>query len=377
MELLFSGTSKEQNTKSKFMQGTYDFLDNSNWEIAHVVRRILQDWANDFKPDKDFLSSFKTEEHFHSHFFELFVWKYFTELGNSVEKTDRNCNTTVPDFLCINNQKQFYIECTAVEFRQEQIKNQILDSIENMDLPNVGLCINFISSSSTTPSLKRIIKDIQYYLSQSFDSFSFDENDWRIEFRTYPKNENITTNVFSVAGGNNKNQGFINLKKSLQKKARMKYDIKSNPFVLAVNTNDVFLEEDDYLKILFGKLEDGQSKLYSTSEDSLFLSKHDSPKNSHISAVLICNNLTPWNIDGCKISLWHNPNATVPYLPPDNFCDSVTIKQELIKTKNTGIHPSTFLNLPHDYYLKSKFPKQYLSLTEIENNQYTTKAKKS
>jgi hypothetical protein len=100
MELLFSGTPKEQNTKSKFVQETYNFLDNSNWEIAHEVRSILQSWANDFKPDKDFLSSFKTEEHFHSHFFELFIWKYCTALGNSVEKTDRNCNTTVPDFLC-------------------------------------------------------------------------------------------------------------------------------------------------------------------------------------------------------------------------------------------------------------------------------------
>jgi hypothetical protein len=240
-----------------------------------------------------------------------------------------------------------------------------------MDLPNVGLCVNFISSSNRAPSLKRINKDIQYYLSQSFGSFSFDENDWLIEFRTYPKNENITTNVFSIAGGNNKNERFINLKKSLLKKAKMKYDIKSNPFVLAVNTNDVFLKEEDYLKILFGKFEDDQSKLYSINEDSLFLSKHDSPKNSHISAVVICNNLTPWNMDSCKISLWNNPNANVPYLAPDNFCDSVTIKQELTKTMNPGIHPSAILNLPHDYYLKSKSPKQYLSSTEIENIQHT------
>lgn len=366
MELLFSGTSKEQNTKAKFAQGTYNFLDNSNWEIAHEVRRILQDWANDFKPDKDFLSSFKSKEHFHSHFFELFVWKYCTALGNSIEKTDRNCDTTLPDFLCINNQKEFYIECTAVEFRQEQIKNQILDSIENMDLPTIGFGISFISSSNRVPSLKRIKENIQYYLSQSFDSFSFDENDWLLEFRVYPKNENTTTNVLRIAGGNNKNEGFINLKNSLLKKVRIKYDIKSNPFILAVNTNEVFLKEDDYLKILFGKFEDDQSNLYSTSEDSLFLSKHDSPKNSHISAVLICNNLTPWSMDSCEISLWHNPNANISYLPPDNFCDSVTIRQKLIKTKNTGIHPSAFLNLTHEYYLKSKSPKQFLSSTEIE-----------
>ncbi|MBR9777629.1 MAG: hypothetical protein GYB55_22435 [Cytophagales bacterium] len=358
MKLLFSHTPRKQSMKSKFSQRSYDFLDNSNWGIAHEVRSILQDWSNDFNPDNDFLSSFKTEEHFQSQFFELFIWKYFTALGFSIDKSDRDVLTTIPDFLCADGQSNFFIECTTVKFRQEQIKNKILDTIENMALPSIWFSINFRKSSNRVPSLKRIREEINFQLSQSSDSFEFNNNDWIIKFRTYPKNEKMTTNVFSIYGGNSKNDGFLNLQNSLQKKAKMNYDINSKPFILAVNTNDVFLKDEEFLKILYGKVEGKQSNLQPTREDSLFLSKGDLSKNRHISAVLICNNLTPWHMDSCKISLWHNPNANIPFSSPSGLCDSVTIKEndKLMMTRKEGIHPSTHINLTPNYYLKSKLP---------------------
>jgi hypothetical protein len=365
-KVLFHDFERTNIDRSDHSESTYTFLNNSAWKIASTARDIFEIWVQDFPYDKHFLSSFKStnNQKFNSALFELFIHQYLLKLTGNVEKTDTDNSTKYPDFKCTTEAIEFYIECLSVAYKSSSIQNSILDKIESIHSPQYIVSVNFEKTSFDSPSIKRLgaflEKSLKEAVELSIFKTTWSDKEWRLSFSFYPRNQE-SKSLRTLAGIRYGAAQFINSKdplmKSLHKKKGSSYSLDSKPYIIAINSDDGFLDELDIMRTLYGSFCKGDEHLLKIGNESFFYNKDSTAKNTSVSAVIIFRNLNAWNMDTVKVAMWHNPNAKHPLslealsLEQNHFINQNELSYRKIKK---GIHPSLPMEIMEEYSKKEK-----------------------
>jgi hypothetical protein len=153
--------------------------------------------------------------------------------------------------------------------------------------------------------------------------FEYNEDGWIVELAGFPKAEALRGRPGMGAIGmefSSFEEVIVHrrLRTVLETKAK-KYGSLGLPFVIAVNTNDLFGDEHELLMALFGvgaaPIRKGMTRgklEVSLPHDGLW-TKAATPRNTQVSGVLFTRKVSPANLGSATGTLYLNPWATLPY----------------------------------------------------------------
>jgi hypothetical protein len=287
------------------------------------------------------------------------------------------------DFLVSGGQLDFAVEATlAVEStdwqKRAQIENKVLDYIDQYAfVPGFRYDIQILNRETDLPGLKNLAHQIRSW-TQSFDRATvralletqgfnetptriFAKDGWQIQVSLLPRpTEETEAPAFKKSIGIGpvmvtELQHNVMLLNSLKRKARH-YGRLELPFVIAINTVFDFPmnDETDIVQALLGTEAEAFNPTTgdhrpTREPDGLWVGPAG-PRNKHVSAVLLCNNLSPARVGQELPTLYINPWADYP-LPES--CLSVNVyrwdKTSGRPIERNGPPPSQIFSLPENW----------------------------
>ncbi|MEZ4776256.1 MAG: hypothetical protein R3D00_23985 [Bacteroidia bacterium] len=299
----------------------YDYLRTSVRPEISELCNTLENWFGNFNGDRsEFLGRFrnKDEKQHSGAYFELFVFEYFRRLNYNV-KFGR------PDIQVIKNeQTKFYIECTLSprsDFSQGQLDHieRIKEGIKTVQPNNRSILFKILKYGHQSPPTKKINSFLKTKLANQFsvpkdqEVLHFSSQGWKFEFVLYPIDEpkietppviNCFTSFLEI-------DPIKKLLLSLSKKKASKYSKKSIPYIIAINSDDMYLGENEIEEALFGRVMLRMDTGELVRDSRGFWVDKNRPINTHISGIIISKGLRPLDWP-TKFELWHNPYAKNP-----------------------------------------------------------------
>lgn len=308
----------------------YDFLNNSQRKAAMNVRNLVRDWSKNFPIDLDFVRRFtsKDNQEHKAAFFEIVIHEWLRRQKLDVKfQESQSGSSRRPDFTAYNaDLKVFVAECALSsrpesDFGIEKLENQITDMIESIQSPEYFVTIDFEKSNSSTIGKRKVIQFVKRIISEgdphqeslkSRREWTLKEKGWVINFGLLRKTKGSSRTLGAISHGGAQ---FINserpLRNTLNRKRGRNYGDQSLPFIVLVNSSDFYLEDLDVMVTLYGI---GSEEYIGSGmqNENGFYNAFGTPQNRSVSAVLIANGLSPWNLHDVKLTLWHNPWAANP-----------------------------------------------------------------
>lgn len=360
----------------------YKFLNESAWPAAAYVRKTLTNWSKDFPVDLDFVKRFRSlndQEHLAA-FFELIVFKWLQAHLFEIEihQVAGRESQRRPDFCASKNgEKFFYAECALAPSPEqepgiERLKNQITDILENIPCPKYWVSIDFERCNNTTLPKKKVQNFIHAMIDEGLDqhvqtdwerkSWTLAESGWQINFSLFPKS--IVTNR-TLGSVNGAPMGMIDsvkpLRGSLDRKRGKNYGTLEKPYIICINSSDIYLDQQSITKTLFGNhLENGSVLDVNKGVPSFFVN-NGSPQNRSVSAVLMFKNILPWNMHVVETELWLNPFAINPiqshFLNVNQISFESSENSLILREVKGGMSFRELANIDQDYMDSSVEPK--------------------
>jgi len=320
MKTLFDSFERVNNNFAKYITPQFRFLNESAQKKSTNIRKILDNWFS-FYPksnSREFTKRFRSvnnDDH-KSAFFELFIFTLFRNLGSKIEVHPSldNRKKTKPDFKVKLNSIEFIVECCLsgdpnIDEKIQSHINNICDKLNSFK-SEYHFFVDFIKSNKNSPSDGKLLRFIQSKIkllnneivTEKDDiKWSFESNGWKIEIKlvSKPKEFNLARNV-----GLFKNSPLlIDSKKkiihAIKNKTPAKYGNFKLPYIIAVNSQDIFLNFDEFEEILFNQ------------KNNLFI-RNNEIINKRISGLLFCEGINPLNYNKAKFRLLINPWAIYP-----------------------------------------------------------------
>jgi hypothetical protein len=305
----------------------YQFLDQSAWSICELIRKYYNEWSKSFISDKEFVSRFKSKDmkQHYSAEMELLLYTILKKQGYEMEKHPDLGGPKRPDFRVSNKGFSAIVECTLAgdsfdSLSDRNLKATIEEIIDEIEYHPYCINITFSQLSKRSISKKRLLIFLEE-ISKKSDGIpneilvdinhSFEDNGWQLEFSMLRKPEPLQKrslgNIMNHAKTIYTSKPLLT---SLNDKKPSRYGDITQPYIICVNTSDLFTSEECFSETLFGQY--AKDFIYTSRvfPDGLFLNKEK--HNTSISAVLFIRNLNSYTLDFCEASLWHNPYAKFP-----------------------------------------------------------------
>lgn len=346
MMKLFDDISRSNKDLKSYSESSYSYLNNSARKECFNIRELLECWFSlipeNFKKDiKNTFSSPDKRKHL-SAFLEIYLFNLFKQIGMNIlfHPTISPKNSKTPDFLLSSkNINKIYVEATMVSESDKKtssktIENQILDFLNSIQSEYyfIGLHINNIPNTQVKlTKIKKFVKskliDLDYELlnklydiggQEALPKWNYKDGELDITFFPILKNrEYAGSSSDRLVGLQMYGAEVVNTKESIRSsiinKAK-KYKNLDGNYIIALNViKDMGMDNDDVSDALFGdtqifltETEKGR-KLSSSRKPNGALWGIKGPINTHVSAILIFSNLSPWSISNADPILWHNP----------------------------------------------------------------------
>lgn len=324
MERLFDQFVRTRHEHADHQMPAYAFLNLSAWESAAYFRSVIDDWYASFPRDPEFFGNFvsKRDSQHYSAFFELFIFTIFARSGFQV-KYNHPIGSRRVDLFAEGEMGSFLLDCTLsgepnVNNSIRIIERSILDVVEAIPSPFYWVGVEFERGIPVTPSLSKIRKVISKGIEEATQQatqelyMTFDESGWLITFSIFKKSPPIDRTlglVVSSQGG-----GFVDgesariLRTTLNSKRGSSYQVGTSAFIIAVNTTNMFVNDEIVSNTLYGSFNGRKTELV----DSPFFLLDGLPQNTSVSAVLVSRGLHWSNLGRVELELWHNPWAKHP-----------------------------------------------------------------
>lgn len=331
-------------------ENRYEFLNTSGRKNVFKIRQRLETYFNLYPKNEreEMKSRLKTEEHFDSTLFEMFLYYQLKNDNFEIElHPDLKETNNKPDFLLTKKNKQIYLEAKVdhnksfEKSKRDKVEKVIKDVINRFSIGNYRLVLEDLTvKSSNSPSVKGFKKSIKEKIekldktkeiqstNKKSASYVYEDNNLRIKYKVFvvPTNykDNRSIQIDAAAEAVWVNSG-VSLRKSLSEKAS-RYGEMNAPFIIAINCLDLFIDQEEVEIGLFG---DKKSKVFLNNdsgelivkenyhENNGFFSNTNPNKNNHVSAVLIYH-LGVRNLEDPAYWFKINPNAKYP-LDPEIF----------------------------------------------------------
>jgi hypothetical protein len=208
-------------------------------------------------------------------------------------------------------------------------------------------------------SLASLVRENNGYLKLPKWDYN-DEGGWRINFRPIPKSPDLRGKpgvrpLGAIEAGSGWVNAVIPLRSKITKKAT-RYGTLDLPFVVAVNAMDISTETEDEAAALFGTelyvlnpVADAHRFEMRRARDGVW-TEGGGPRNTGVSAVLMCRSVTPWTARRASLTLYLNPWATRTVSGSICGFHSARLSNGTLKFES-GTDPSTVLGLPQGWPL--------------------------
>lgn len=327
--MLFSNFTRTYEAHRTREFSAYEFWDVSAWKIAELMRQYFNEWGKNFVDDKEFVSRFKSKADYHhySASFELLFYSLLKKSGLELEKHPYTGTLKRPDFgIQTEDGNVFYLECTlsSNSFQTPKERNQedtVVDIIEKIEYFPYFINLSFNQKSDASISKRKLLKFIDEIkvISEGksnerlfHNRHLFTDNGWEIEIsllrKTNPDIKRSLGYITQEARVIETNKPILT---ALKDKKASRYGISSHPYIICLNTSDLFTKEECFSEALFGQYGSDRIDLDYSYGDGFFLADKR-PVNTSVSAVIIFRNLNAFTLGGASASLWHNPFARHP-----------------------------------------------------------------
>ena len=350
MPRLFTHGPRSDSSPSGHAESSYAFLDRVHSLFFGRVRNLLEEWYANFPDADSHLRSRLCSDDDRSHaaaFWELYLHAAYVALGLDVKVhpdlgTDSN---SAPDFL-VHGSAPFVVEAkllmTPAEVKSNDARiSPVYDAINEVTSDNFFVWASVLSSGSGAPSLSRLKRDLERWLSsqdpdsvsalittadslKAVEPFVWSDRDWTIEFSPIPKKEGARGKPGRLLGMSGPIEAsniddHTPLVRTLKAKAPGRYGDFDYPYVIAVLSENPTVDEIDVASALFGReavqigeLPDGS---FSTREirnpDGFWHGPHGIV-NTRVSGVLVAHGLFSWTIATSTPRLWVSPYTISP-----------------------------------------------------------------
>jgi hypothetical protein len=356
---LFDDKERNDTGQIETRESHFAFLNRSAHPKCVYTRSLLEGWMQEY-PDahqKAIWASFRSDrdiQHWGA-FFELYCHALLRHLGftTSVQVVvDEAVNRPIDFLVQENDTPLFYLESTvatgssAVFMNQRKIR-ELIDALNVLHNPDIQVSIGIRQESSHNLPLSQICTAVHQWL-QTLDpdqvleqkrtttygkhpQYSWERDGWKISFLAIPRSKEER----GTKGQTVLYHGWTARRVEVQKSLKEAFDEKANrygklhlPYVIAVDVLAIDSFGSNIGEVLFGKevvLIDTQSEKTTLtrspllpnrprSENGLWFDRRGQ-RNQQISAVLLVNDLLPWEIAHKTPVLWHNPWAEKPLDP--------------------------------------------------------------
>lgn len=301
----------------------YEYINRSKRNEYADLRERAERWAGRFPIDEEFLGRFKgkKDRHHQAAFFELFMHEFLMRLGYQVKRGEpmEDERKTAVDF-CVSkgNEPIFCLECTLAQDSMtdpsvERIKAQIEKAINEVASPDFYLYVDYLKTSSREPNKRKIKEAVRRLLNQGYSKrygFVWD-NDWNIRLTLSERSPKSKERNNPLTVGSSSSGLFINkdphgkLMNALMAKKTTKYGEFKLPYIIAVNTSELILDDQDIARILFGFNPD-HTAVYPRKEGFFH---NGQPINTGVSGVILFSNLWYMEMNPLRSEFWDNPWA--------------------------------------------------------------------
>jgi hypothetical protein len=328
----------------------YGYLNRSGRKEFTRVRELMGEWfsryPNDHKVELRSRLRSDIDRHFLSAFFELYLHEMLVRLGYSVEihpnipiESEKK-----PDFLVTNSKGEGYylesivsIDMSVAEVGARKRMDEVYDALNDIESPDFFIGINIRNMPSTPVPKKKMKREIKKFIKdlnpdkvlsyfnggKDLPKKTFVHEEWNLEYYAIPKSPEARgkDNVRSL-GVRMHLPAWIDtrtpIKNAILKKST-KYGVLGKPFIIAVNTLSIHVDNIDIMGALFGKESYIVQIDGSDDYEPKFMREPDGawcgpkgPQNTRVSAVLIAPGIMPWTVAVRTPVVYHNPWAQFP-----------------------------------------------------------------
>lgn len=372
--MLFSSYIRDNFDHKKRKETAFEFLDRSAWKISELVRQKVNELASAYELDDEFVKMFKSksDKQHYSAAFELLTYSIFNRSNFSLVRHPETSTGKKPDFRATLNDFKTFLECTLAGHSFDSLadknrKDTIEEIVDDIEYFPYWINLDFRTISEQSVSKRKLLNFIEKVkeLSKGIPNeqlfknrYLFEDNGWAVEISMLRKTSpDIKRSLGFISGDSKAIDTSKPILTALQDKKASRYGIEVEPYVICLNTSDLFTKENCFAEALFGQYGDTEIDLSHITQSGFFLAS-GKPINTSVSAVIIFRNFDLYTLDSSSIAVWHNPYAKnkieANLLPFDEYIyevDGSLLKKKTIKKEKTIFE---ILGIDKEKYVISK-----------------------
>lgn len=352
--MLFSSYIRDNSDHKRRKETAFEFLDRSAWKISELVRHKVNELSTVYNPDGEFVKMIKSksDKQHYSAVFELLTYSIFNRSNFSLARHPETSTGKKPDFRATLNDFKVLIECTLAGHSFDSLvdknrKDTIEEIVDDIEYFPYWINLDFQTISDQSVSKRKLLSFLEKVkeLSEGIpneqlfeNKYLFEDNGWEVEISMLRKTTpEIKRSLGFISGGAKTIDTSKPILTALQDKKASRYGIDNEPYIICLNTSDLFTKENCFAEALFGQYGDNEIDLNYTMQNGFFLAG-GKPINTSVSAVIIFRNFDLYTLDSSSMAVWHNPyakNKIAPTLLPfDEYIyevDGSLLKKQIIK----------------------------------------------
>jgi hypothetical protein len=392
-QTIFDEIERSDPRQSAHAEGTFDFLNRVADPVFERERGLIEGWfavypsgaLDDSEARRGLRSRFrsKSDIDFSSAFWELYLHEVHRLAGYLATPHPDTPTGKRIDFLMESGSDRFYLEATVVTTgglggSEPAGTAHVYDLINSAFNRDFFLRLELVVPGPQTPARSKVIGPIERWLEtldwddvqercaegdEEYPRTTLDAGGWKITCQAFPRSESSrgdrdfpTIGIYPSRGGISTARPDILGK--LQSKAS-RYGQLDAPYVIAVQSQGVVANEDDFERALFGeevvRIPVGPDA--PVGEATVDRDPHglwqwgDRQRGTRVSGVLGVAGFGVNTVASTWPRMWTNPWATRP-LDPSGLpwpLSTPDLEANVINTGATDVEPSTFFDLPADW----------------------------
>lgn len=336
--MIFSPIDRSDASAQLSSESEFQFLDRSSRPEIGIVRCLLEDLVAQYPSDEriELIKRIQSgnDTNFNSAVFELILYSALTKLGYNLQPHPilSNGSTKRPDFLVTTQDgSQFYLEAVLAShengshYGKQKMIQTTLDAFQKERHEKFKVDFKYTGFPTTQPSKKDLISCVHKWL----DSLDPDNEDvkskmllWsheglQLRMRPRPISPGNRGKLKSLRGISSRGVSMVDSTSAIRKSITSKgnrYGELDKPYLIAVNFNSPFLDQEDEEQALFGdeaftfSCDDSEPFELNRLPNGAWIGR-TGPRYTRISGVWIFNDLSAYTIARRRSTVYFNPWA--------------------------------------------------------------------
>jgi len=392
MSPLFEDLPHSDSSPSRFLEGTYRFLNRVSSDYWQQVRGVIEDWLGQVpaqhRPDLRERLASGADSQFNAAYLELYLHEMLRRSGYEVMIHPDTGTSRRPDFLVRSGDQDFYLEARHIvehsDAKSARLRRQdaLYDALQGMDSPNFFLWVDVREIGPHDVSKRLLVRKLEAWVAalnpdgeeaalsaagtlDVLKEVIWRDQGWEVSFRAIAKSQEARgmpgIRPLGIFGGIDVGviDGVTPLKRALLDKASAYGDLGA-PFVIALGVG-WFAGRDDFdiTGALFGSsqltIQPGMEPRSTRAPNGLWFGG-DKWLRGQVTGVLHVTNLHPAFFARADPTLWLHPQPLHSLNPPAAWAAMRPNDSGDIDREPARVSSQELFGLPDPWPVRDAFP---------------------